>query len=36
MTDLSDLVISDPAGTSVRLGDIVDKPTVAGLVRYYG
>ena len=36
MTNLSDLVVFDPAGASVRLGDVVDRPTVIDLVRYYG
>jgi len=34
--DLSDLVLEDPDGDPVRLGDLIDRPTVIDLVRYYG
>jgi len=36
MTDLSDLLVFEPTGESVRLGDVVDRPTVIDLVRYFG
>jgi len=34
--DLSDVVVNDVSGASVRLGDVVVRPTVVDLVRYYG
>lgn len=34
--ELADLVLEDPAGRSVPLGDLVDRPAVIDLVRYYG
>lgn len=34
--DLSNIVLADPEGNPVRLGDAVDRPTVIDLVRYYG
>ena len=33
---LANLVLSDPAGASVRLGDILTRPTVLLRVRYFG
>lgn len=33
---LADLELLDPAGAPVRLGDLIDRPTVIDLVRYYG
>lgn len=35
-TDLSGTVLVDPDGNPARLGDVVDRPTVIDLVRYYG
>lgn len=34
--DLSDLTLVNPQGREVRLGEVVDRPTVIDLVRYYG
>lgn len=34
--DLSGLILEDPQGRSIRLGDLIDRPTVIDLVRYYG
>ena len=34
--DLADLQLETPEGHPVRLGDVVDRPTVIDLVRYYG
>jgi hypothetical protein len=36
MNDLSTIELRDPDGATVRLGDIIDRPTVIDLVRYYG
>ena len=34
--DLSDVIVNDVTGAPVRLGDLVVRPTVVDLVRYYG
>jgi len=34
--DLGGIVLDDSLGRPVRLGDIVDRPTIVNLVRYYG
>ena len=34
--DLGDLVLETPAGEAVALRDLIDRPTVIDLVRYYG
>lgn len=34
--DLSDIRLFDPGGEVIRLGDVIDRPTVIDLVRYYG
>jgi hypothetical protein len=36
MVSLAELALEDAAGAPVRLGDVVDRPTVVDLVRYYG
>jgi hypothetical protein len=36
MIDLSDLVLDDPDGSPVRLGDLIERPTVIDVVRYFG
>jgi hypothetical protein len=36
MIDLSDIVLKDADGRPVRLGDVIDRPTVIDRVRYYG
>ena len=36
MIDLSDLVLADPEGEAVRLGDLIERPTVIDVVRYFG
>lgn len=34
--DLSDVRIRDAGGTPSRIGDLIDRPTIIDLVRYYG
>ena len=34
--NLLDLELRNPAGATVRLGDLIDKPTLLVLPRYYG
>jgi hypothetical protein len=36
MVDLSGIVLADSDGHPVRLGDLIDRPTVIDRVRYYG
>jgi len=36
MIDLSTIVVADSAGEPVRIGEIVDRPTMVDVVRYYG
>lgn len=36
MTSLSSVALQTPDGEVVRLGDLVDRPTVIDIVRYYG
>ena len=34
--DLSPLTLFDPAGDPVLLGDLIDRPTIVKVLRYYG
>jgi hypothetical protein len=34
--NISDLQLSTPEGATVALGDLIDRPTVVILVRYFG
>ena len=34
--DVADLVLMDPSGKPVRLGNLIDRPTVLLRVRYFG
>lgn len=36
MIDLSDVEVLDPDGSAHRLGDLVDRPAIVDMVRYYG
>lgn len=36
VVDLSAVAVTDPEGREFRLGDLVDRPTIIDLVRYYG
>ncbi len=36
MTSLADVVVRDANGTQIRLGDVIDRPTIVDRVRYYG
>jgi hypothetical protein len=36
MTPLADIVVRSVEGSKVRLGDIVDRPTIVVIPRYYG
>jgi hypothetical protein len=33
---ISDIVVNDPTGTSVVLGDVIEVPTVVVIARYFG
>jgi hypothetical protein len=36
MTTVADVVLADPDGTTVRLGPLLDRPTIVVRVRYFG
>lgn len=36
MTTATDVVLTDPDGTNVRLGPLLDRPTIVVRVRYFG
>ena len=33
---ISDIVVEDPAGNSVVLGDVIEVPTIVVIARYFG